>query len=91
MAGVMTWIWYNTAFNCYTNTWRITIYTWNNIGFGMMVVQGNSKIPVDSTGCVFSTRGTRCHIFGTILRPDMEKGNMMEQVHASRLHYVGKR
>ena len=56
-----------------------------------MVVRGNSKILVSSNGCVFSTRGTRCHIFGTILRPDMENGNMMEQVHESRLHCVGKR
>ena len=32
---------YNKAFNCYTNTWRITIYRWNNIGFGLMVVWGN--------------------------------------------------
>ena len=28
---------------------------------------------VSSNGCVFSTRGIRCHIFGTILRLDMEK------------------
>ena len=61
------------------------------LGFGLMVVQGNSKIPVSSNGCVFSTRGTRCHIFGTNLRLDMEKGNMMEQENASILHYVGKR
>ena len=44
-----------------------------------------------SNGCVLSTRGTRCHIFGTILRPNTGKGNMIEQFHASRLHYVGKR
>ena len=56
-----------------------------------MVVLGNSNILVSSNGFVFSTRGTKSHIFGTILRPDTEKGNMMEQVHASRLHYVGKR
>ena len=91
MTGVITWILYNIAFNFSTNTWRITIYRWSNIGFGLMVVQGNSKIPVSSNGYVFSTRGTRFHIFGTILRPDTEKGNMMMQVHASRLHYVGKR
>ena len=52
---------------------------------------GKFKNCIAFNGCVFSTRGTRCHIFGTILRPDMEKGNMMEQVHALRLHYVGKR
>ena len=69
----------------------ITIYGWKNIGFGLMVARGNSKMPVSSNGCVFSTRGTRCHIFETILRPDTEKGNTMEQVHASRLHYIGKR
>ena len=91
MIGVMTWILYNIAFNCSTNSWRITIYRWSNIGFGLMVVWGNSKIPVSSNGYVFSTRGTRCHIFGTILRPDMEKGNMMEQVHALRLHYIGNK
>ena len=91
MTSVMTWILYNTTFNCSTITWRITIYKWNNIGFSSMVLRGNSKIHVSSNGCVFSTRGTRCHIFGTILRLDMEKGNMMEQVHASRLHYIGNR
>ena len=87
----MTWLLYNIAFNFSTNTWRITIYRWNNIGFGLMVVWGNSKILVSSNGCVFSIRGTRCHIFGTILRPNTENGNMMEQVHASILHYIGKR
>ena len=78
MTGVMTWILYNTTFNYSTNTWRITSYRWNNIGFGLMVVWGNLKIPVSSNGCVLFTRGTRCHIFGAILRSDREKGNMMD-------------
>ena len=89
MIGAMTWILYNIAFNCSRNTWRIELYRSNNNGFGLMVVRGNSKILVSSNGCVFSTRGTRCHIFGTILRPDMKKGNMIEKLYASRLYYIG--
>ena len=91
MTCVTTWILHNTTFNCSTITYRIASYRWNNIGFGQMVVQGIPKIQVSSNGSVFSTRGTRWHIFGTILRPDIEKGNMMEKVHASRLHYIGKK
>ena len=38
-----------------------------------MIERGISKIPVASNCCVFSTRGTRCHIFVTILILSIEK------------------
>jgi hypothetical protein len=48
-------------------------------------------MPMYFNGCVFCTKKSRYHIFGTISSVGMGKGSMMEKVHASKESYTGNK